>query len=166
MTLISHSVLSDADKRIWSWIAAKQNYKVKVPHIGHILTHTGVKPNPEKSQRHSWYVTSSQRKIGAAIRWIHKLSAQFLPYLSEVCKPLRHLCKNGIVWAWEFQQENAFNIAKRLVILEPVLGYYDVTKAVVIQCDASARKLHCFKTVNLLLLLLPQWQKHSYTMLS
>jgi hypothetical protein len=38
---------------------------------------------------------------------------------------------------WESQQEEAFKKVKQMLTQAPLLSYYDVTKPVVIQCDAS-----------------------------
>ena len=113
----------------------------EVPYIGHLLTPNGVKPDPDKihaitEMPRPRNVTEVQRFLG----FINYL-AKFLPNLSEVCAPLRRLCEKDSEWCWESQQENAYTEAKRLVTIQPILAYYDVTKPVVIQCDASDKCL-------------------------
>ena len=53
-------------------------------------------------------------------------------------EPLRRLCKSGVEWAWELEQQNAFEAIKQVIMTLPV---FDKTKKHTIQCDASKRGL-------------------------
>ena len=66
---------------------------------------------------------------------------KFSPVLSELSEPLRRLCKSGIEWAWESEQQNAFEAIKRVIMTLSVLAYFDKTKKHTIQCDASKKGL-------------------------
>ena len=66
---------------------------------------------------------------------------KFSPVLSELSKPLRKLCKSGVEWAWESEQQNAFEAIKQVIMTLPVLAYFDKTKKHTIQCDASKKGL-------------------------
>ena len=60
--------------------------------------------------------------------------SKFLPHLSTVTEPLRRLEDKDVEWHWN---ERAFIDVKRLITNNPVLRYYDVSKEVTLQCDAS-----------------------------
>ena len=72
--------------------------------------------------------------------WLNFLS-KFLPKLSDVIEPLRRLTHKEAEWNWSEEQEHAFNDVKRLVTCAPVLSYYDPSKDLVIECDASSKGL-------------------------
>ena len=66
---------------------------------------------------------------------------KFSPVLSELSEPLRRLCKSGVIWAWESEQQDAFKAIKQIITTFPVLAYFDKTKKHTIQYDASKKGL-------------------------
>ena len=64
---------------------------------------------------------------------------RFSLVLSELSEPLRRLCKTGVKWAWESEQQSAFESIKQVITSLPVLAYFDKTKKHTIQCDASMK---------------------------
>ena len=66
---------------------------------------------------------------------------KFSPVLSKLSEPLRRLCKSGVEWAWESEQQNAFEAIKQVIKTLPVLTYFDKTKKHTIQCDTSKKGL-------------------------
>lgn len=63
--------------------------------------------------------------------------AKFLPKLSDVTKPLRELIKKNVEFHWLDTHEQAFLALKNLITQSETLRYYDVSKAVTLQVDAS-----------------------------
>ena len=66
-------------------------------------------------------------------QWYGELLKKFGPVLSELSEPLRRLCKSGVKWAWESEQQNAFEAIKQVIMTLPVLAYFDKTKKHTIQ---------------------------------
>ena len=66
---------------------------------------------------------------------------KFSQVLSELSEPLRKLCKSGVKWAWDSEQQNAFEAIKQVIMTLPVLTYFDKTKKHTIQCHASKKGL-------------------------
>ena len=100
--------------------------QTEVSYMGHILTSSGIRPDPKKIQAildmpKPTDVKGVQRFIGL-VTYLSK----FLPHLSEACEPLRRLTTKDKLWYWQSQQEEAFAIVKRLVTEKPVLRYYDL----------------------------------------
>ncbi len=63
--------------------------------------------------------------------------SMFVPNLSEIILPLRELTKQDMEFILSRTQENAFQSAKDLISNNTVLQYYDVSKPVTLQVDAS-----------------------------
>ena len=109
--------------------------------FGHKLTPNGIKVDPKKIEAiiqidPPQNVTSLQ-SFNGMVNYLKKFS----PVLSELSEPLRRLCKSGVEWAWESEQQNAFEAIKRVIMTLPVLAYFDKTKKHTIQCDASKKGL-------------------------
>ena len=62
---------------------------------------------------------------------------RFSPVLSKLTEPLRKLQKSDTVWAWESEQQTAFEKTKTALTTLPVLAYFDKNKEHIIQTDAS-----------------------------
>ena len=105
--------------------------------IGHILTPDGLKPDPKKVEAindmpHPTDVQSLRRFLGMVT-----YLAKFLPCLSDETEVLRKLTEKDAEWCWLTAHEEAVVRIQRMISTAPVLAYYDVTKPVTIQCDAS-----------------------------
>ena len=115
----------------------------EVPFIGHLLTSTGVKPDPEKVRAVQEMPVpdgrTSAEKIKAVQRFLGFVNylAKFVPHLADECEPLRRLTDKDADWVWEKHHQDTFNRVKQLVADYPVLRYYDVNLPVTIQCDSS-----------------------------
>ena len=109
----------------------------EVPYIGHLLTSEGIKPDAKKvgtvqKMPQPKDVLSVKRFLGM-VNYLSK----FLPSISTIIEPLRQLETKGVGWHWSNNQQKAFDEVKTLITCYPVKQYYDVTKEVTLQCDAS-----------------------------
>lgn len=57
--------------------------------------------------------------------------------MSTKTLPIRDLLKREVTFEWGPPQDKAFQEIKQTLSVTPVLAFYDVTKPVVITCDAS-----------------------------
>ena len=109
--------------------------------FGHRLTPDGIKVDPKKIeaiiQMDPPQNVASLQSFNGMVNYLKKFS----PVLSELSEPLRRLCKSGVKWAWESEQQNAFEAIKQVIMTHPVLAYFDKTKKHTIQCDASKKGL-------------------------
>ena len=107
----------------------------------HRLTPDGIKVNPKKIeaiiQMGPSQNVANLQSFNGMINYLKKFS----PVLSELSEPLRRLCKSGVEWAWESEQQSAFEAIKQVIMALPVLAYFDKTKKHTIQCDASKKGL-------------------------
>ena len=109
--------------------------------FGHRLTLDSIKVDPKKieaiRQMDPPQNVTNLQSFNGMINYLKKFS----PVLSELSEPLRRLCKSGVEWAWESEQQDAFEAIKQVNMTLPVLAYFDKTKKHTIQCDASKKGL-------------------------
>ena len=109
--------------------------------FGHRLTPDSIKFDPKKIeaiiQMDPPQNMASLQSLNGMINYLKKFS----PVLSKLSEPLRRLCKSGVIWVWESEQQDAFKAIKQGIRSLPVLAYFDKTKKHTIQCDASKKGL-------------------------
>ena len=138
------------DERLCKFLerASKQGLKLnkekckirqtEVPYVGHLLTAEGLKINPQKVK--AIHEMSEPQNVKRLLGFVQFLS-RYLPSLSTIDAPLRELEKSDALFHWDYPQKTSFEKIKQLVSQAPILQYYDVTKPVTIQCDASGKGL-------------------------
>ena len=108
--------------------------------FGHRLTPEGIRVDPKKIeaiiQMDPPQNMANLQSFNGMVNYLKKFS----PVLSELSEPLWRLCKTGVKWAWESEQQSAFESIKQVTSL-PVLAYFNKTKKHMIQCDASKKGL-------------------------
>ena len=109
--------------------------------FGNRPTPDGIKVYPKKIeaiiQMDPSQNVASVQSFNGMVNYLKKFS----PVLSELSEPLRRLCKSEVEWAWESEQQSAFEAIKKVITTFPVLAYFDKIKKQTIQCDASKRGL-------------------------
>lgn len=60
-----------------------------------------------------------------------------MPLLTSQLQPLNDLLKSNRAWTWDKSQEEAFAKVKDMLVVTPILAYYDAKKSPVINADAS-----------------------------
>ena len=104
------------------------------------LTPDGIKVDPKKIEAiihmDPPQNVASLQSFNGMVNYLKKFS----PVLSDLSEPVRRLCKSGVKWAWESEQQNAFEAIKQVTEL-PVLAYFDKIKKHTIQCNASKKGL-------------------------
>ena len=110
---------------------------MSVQFMGHILTSKGLKPDPEKIK--AILQMPEPEDITALKRFLGMVTylSKFMPHLSQMTGPLRSLEDKGMEFQWMKQHSIAMETIKKFLTEAPVLRYYDVTKPVTVQCDAS-----------------------------
>ena len=115
----------------------KIQFKVKeVKYLGNIISPQGLKPDPHKID-----VQCPEDRTGLLrLLGMVKYLAQYIPNDSSITAPLRSLLKKEAAWQWQPEHDEAIaSIKAALTSDEVLLRYYDVSKPVTIQADASQR---------------------------
>ena len=81
----------------------------------HRLTPDAIKVNPKKIEAivplDPPQNVASLQSFNGMINYLKKFS----PVLSELSEPLRRLCKSGVEWAWESEQQSEFEAIKQVI---------------------------------------------------
>ena len=108
----------------------------EVSFMGH-LTNKGLKPDPAKVEAITKMPKPQDDEGIQRLNGFINYLAKFLPKVSDVLEPIRHLTRKDTPKNWSSEQDQAFTNVPRLVTEAPVLCYYNPTQDLTIQCDAS-----------------------------
>ena len=117
----------------------------------HRLTPEGLKPDPEKIKAIlAMQPLQSIQQLQSFNGMVNYLK-RFSPVLSELAEPLRKLQKSDTVWAWESEQQTAFEKTKTVLTTLPILASFDKNKDHIIQtclknrtrCSVATRGTTC-----------------------
>ena len=115
--------------------------QTEVAYVGHVISQDGLKPDPEKVKAVlDMPCPTSKQSLKRFLGFVTYLS-KFLPHLSTSTESLRRLLKEDVIFEWNLPQEQAFQEIKLLCTKCPILKFYDVTKPITIQSDASSTGL-------------------------
>ena len=111
----------------------------EVNYFGHTLTQEGIRPDPNKVKAIREMVSPQSKAELETILGMVTYLSKFAPRLSEITAPLRQLLKEDSEFVWDSNHDVAFQRMKDLLTQEPgpVLTYFDHTKEVKLQTDAS-----------------------------
>ena len=109
----------------------------KVRYLGYNITAEGLQTSEDKvsaivNARAPENVAALQSFLGL-VNFCHR----FIPNLSTVVHPLHQLLRKDVPWHWSKDCEEAFSRVKQLISTAPVLAHYDMSKQIVLECDAS-----------------------------
>ena len=111
--------------------------KQEVPYIVDVLTPDSLKPDPSKVKAIVAMPNPSGKKALQRLLGMITYLAKFLANLSDVTEPLRRLLDRDVQWHWNDTHKKSWKQVKQLITREPVLKYFDPSKEVTLQCDAS-----------------------------
>ena len=116
----------------------KIQYKVNsVRYMGHVVTSKGVKPDESKVLAIKNMPQPEDKKGLQRLLGMTRYLCQYIPNKAMITSPLRQLLRKDAAWHWNHEHTDALDKLKSALVQAPVLQFYDQTKPLTIQCDAS-----------------------------
>ena len=113
----------------------KKKRCTSIPFFGEVASRQGIQPDPEKV-RALTEILAPKKEPQAFLGIINYLN-KFSPGISEVCTPLRKLTLSKTTWTWNASYQQLFDKAKSLIKAEMCMKFYDDTKLLYLEIDAS-----------------------------
>ena len=115
----------------------------EVPYLGHVVTRSGIKPDPSKTEKMRNYppptdVSEVRQFLGLASYY-----RRFVPQFASIASPLHSLLKKDAVFSWTSECQKAFDRLKNLLVSAPVLAYpqFQSKYPFILETDASKKGL-------------------------
>ena len=105
------------------------------------MSSNGLKPDVNKVEAIRRIDTPNDKAAVQRFLGMATYLAKFIPNFSQLASPLRVLLEKNTAWHWGKPLQDSFEKLKVIITNAPVLKYYDVTKDVTIQVDASPNGL-------------------------
>ena len=102
-----------------------------------MVTADGLKPDLSKVKAVLKMERPGDKEAVERFRGTVTYMARYVPKLTDVFRPIAALAQHNVDWVWSDAQEQAFTRLKQLLAEAPTLVYFDPSKQLVIQCDAS-----------------------------
>jgi hypothetical protein len=99
----------------------------EVNYLGHQITETGVRPDPQKVVAIEQFPTPTNTKQLKTFCGMISYYRRFIANCSKIASPLYKLLKRDAKFEWTEAQQNAFQHLKSKLISRPILQYPDFT---------------------------------------
>ena len=108
-----------------------------IPFFGEVVSRQGIQPDPQKIRSLTEMPALKNKKELQAFLGVINYLNKFSPGMSEVCEPLRKLMSSKMTWTWKASYQQLFEKAKSLIKMEMCMKFYDGTKPLYLETDAS-----------------------------
>lgn len=105
--------------------------------VGKVVSKEGIKPDPTHVKAIKELEKPTDKKALMRLLGMSKYLSQYIPNLSKLTSSLRYLTRKNVDWNWSNEHDQAFNDLKAKLTEAPVLGIFDSSKPLLLQCDAS-----------------------------
>lgn len=109
----------------------------EVAYLGHIISTEGVKPDPKKIHAVRNFPTPRNAKNIKQFLGLSGYYRRFIPDFSRTAKPLTDLLKKDTKFAWNENQQYAFDTLIEALCSKPILQYPNFSEEFVLSTDAS-----------------------------
>ena len=108
-----------------------------IPFFVEVVSRQGIQPDPQKVRALTEMLVPKNKKELQAFLGIINYLNKFSPGMLEVCEPLRKLMSSKTTWTWNVSYQQLFDKAKLLIKVEMCMKFYDDTKLLCLETDAS-----------------------------
>ena len=113
-----------------------------MPYIGTILSASRIKPDPAKVHViKDWHLHQSVKELKSFLGSANYMS-RFISRLSELREPLQQLVKKNTEFVGMDHHTKAFNSIKDTISADCLVHFFDQTKPLSIESDASLQDIH------------------------
>lgn len=110
----------------------------KVSCLGHIITDSGISPDPKKTESiTNMKEPSNVAELRSFLGMVNQVG-KFIPHLAEKDKALRDLLSKRNSWYWGTDQNKVFKTLKEALTSTPVLAMHDPNRDTKVSADASS----------------------------
>lgn len=113
----------------------------EVEYLGHILTPSGLKPNPNTTSAVADFPLPANLKEVRQFLGLSSYYRRFISGFATIAQPLHQLTRKGVHFKWDARCQEAFEQLKRLLTSSPVLAYPQLAEPFVLETDASIQGL-------------------------
>ena len=111
--------------------------KREVNYLGHIVSASGIKPDPEKVKAIQNLATPTTVKGVRSFIGMCGYYRRFVPNFVKIAKPLTDLTKKNRHFYWTEECQVSFETLRTALMEAPVLAYTDISKPYKVYTDAS-----------------------------
>ena len=109
---------------------------MSIPFFGEVVSREGIQLDPQNIRALTKIPVPKNKKELQAFLGIIKYLCKFSPDTLEVYKPLRKLM-SSMTWKWNASYQQLFEKAKSLIKTEMCMKFYDDTRLLYLETDAS-----------------------------
>lgn len=109
----------------------------EVKFLGHLVSGTGIKPDPNKVEAIVKMLPPTCKKEGRRFTGLVNYLMKFSNKLSSLCKPIYEICGSKSEWYWGPDQQQAFEAVKKEISKSPILCIFDMKAKHRVSADAS-----------------------------
>ena len=108
-----------------------------MPFFGEVVSRQGVQPDPQKVKALTKMPAPKNKRELQSFLGVISYLGKFSPGTAEVCNPLQKLTSSRMLWTWNASYQQQFNRAISLIKAEICMKFYDDTKLLYLEIDAS-----------------------------
>ena len=105
--------------------------------FGKVVSREGIQPDPQKARALAKMPVPKNKRELQAFLGIVNYPGKFSPGTAEACDPLWKLTMSRTMWTWNASYQQLFDKAKSLIKVAVCMKFYDDTKLLYIETDAS-----------------------------
>ena len=108
-----------------------------IPFFGKVVSREGIQPDPQKIKALNDMLAPKNKKELQTFLGIINYLGKFSPGTAVVCDPLWKLTSSKVTWTWNVLYQQLFTKAKLLIKTDICMKFYNDTKPLYLEIDAS-----------------------------